>query len=285
MVELRKHENKNAQRSGTPQPLEAAVYGSGTGCFSGLRNPIFMKQYEAVIKVMEQNGGFATLGFLNQEVLKVLGVEWKTKTPFASIRRIVQDERFFFKIKPGLWALLSHKNKLPRDILSTDVVPKREQELFNHSYYQGLLVEVGKLKQYETFVPSQDKNKRFLGKTLGEISSQTDFHQFGYDHIVRKAKTIDVCWFNARKMPSTLFEVEHSTDIQNSLLKFVELQDFNTKFFIVADKARKAEYKGKIELNAFVPIKARVQFMDYDVLSELHTKTFEIAGIENSINF
>lgn len=244
-----------------------------------------MKQHEAVIKVMEQNGGFATLGFLNQEVLKVPNVEWKTKTPFASIRRIVQDERFFFKIKPGLWALLSHKNKLPLEISPTDAVPKQEQEVFNHSYYQGLLVEIGKLKQYETFVPSQDKNKRFLGKTLGEISSPTNFYSFSYEHIVRKAKTIDVCWFNIRKMPSILFEVEHSTDIQNSLLKFVELQDFNTKFFIVADKVRKAEYFSKMELSAFVPIKTRVQFMDYDKLSDWHTKTFEIVSVEDNLIF
>jgi len=244
-----------------------------------------MKQYEAVIKVMEQNGGFATLGYLNQEVLKVAGVEWKTKTPFASIRRIVQDERFFFKIKPGLWALLSYKKKLPQDILPTNVVPKQEQELFNHSYYQGLLVEIGKLKQYETFVPSQDKNKRFLGKTLGEISTQTDFYQFSYDHIVRRAKTIDVCWFNIRKMPSMLFEIEHSTDIQNSLLKFVELQDFNTNFFIVADKARKTEYEEKLTRSVFIPIKTRVKFIDYDKLSEWHTKTFEIFSVESNLNF
>lgn len=58
-----------------------------------------MKQYDAVIKVMEENGGFATLKYLNENVLKVHGVEWKTKTPFASIRRIVQDYKFFFKIK------------------------------------------------------------------------------------------------------------------------------------------------------------------------------------------
>ncbi len=56
-----------------------------------------MKQYEQVIQVMRENGGFATLGFLNP-TLDVS--KWKTKTPFASIRRIVQDERFFFKIKP-----------------------------------------------------------------------------------------------------------------------------------------------------------------------------------------
>lgn len=244
-----------------------------------------MKQYEAVIKTMEQNGGFATLGYLNQEVLKVPGVEWKTKTPFASIRRIVQDDRFFFKMKPGLWALRSYENKLPQEIFPTDTVPKSEQELFNHSYYQGLLVEVGNLKKYETFVPNQDKNKRFLGKTLGEVSSPENFYQFGYDHIVRKAKTVDVCWFNVRKMPSVLFEIEHSTDIQNSLLKFVELQDYNANFFIVADKARKAEYAGKLTLNAFALIKSRVQFMDYDKLSDWHTKTFEIVSVENNITF
>lgn len=244
-----------------------------------------MKQHEAVIKIMEQNGGFATLGYLNQKVLRVPEVEWKTKTPFASIRRIVQDERFFFKIKPGLWALLSHKNKLPIEIFPSDVITKSEQETFNHSYYQGLLVEIGNLKKYETFVPSQDKNKRFLGKTLSEISSQTDFYQFGYDHIVRKARTVDVCWFNIRKMPSVLFEVEHSADIQNSLLKFVELQDYNTNFFIVADKVRRIEYTGKLALNAFVSIKTRVQFMDYDKLSEWHTKTFEIVSVENNLTF
>jgi len=85
-------------------------------------------------------------------------------------------------------------------------------------------------------------------------------------------------------MPSVLFEVEHSADIQNSLLKFVELQDFNTNFFIVADKVRKNEYIGKLSLSAFVPIKSRVQFMDYDKLSEWHTKTFEIVSLENNFN-
>ena len=66
-----------------------------------------MKQHEAVIQVMQKNGGYATLGYLYQHVRDVPGVEWKTQTPFASIRRIVQDPRYFFKIRPGLWALNS----------------------------------------------------------------------------------------------------------------------------------------------------------------------------------
>ncbi len=234
---------------------------------------------------MEQHGGYATLGQLNQEVLKIDGVVWKTKTPFASIRRIVQDKRFFFKLKPGLWALLSYKNKLPENVFPAVSTSKTEVDIFNHAYYQGLLVEIGKIKKYETFVPSQDKNKKFLDKTLGEISSQHPFYEFGYNNIVGRARTIDVCWFNIRKMPSILFEVEHSTDIYNSLLKFNELQDYNTNFFIVADKARKAEYANKLGQSAFVPIKSRVQFMDYDRLSALHAKTAEIAILEENLNF
>jgi hypothetical protein len=37
-------------------------------------------------------------------------------------------------------------------------------------------------------------------------------------------------------------------------------------------------------LNAFSPIKDRVQFMDYDSLSNWHTRTFEMATIENNYN-
>ena len=71
-----------------------------------------MKQYEAVIQTLERLGGVATLGQLNQEVFKIKDCEWKSKTPFASIRRIVQENENIYKIKPGLWALKSYQKKL-----------------------------------------------------------------------------------------------------------------------------------------------------------------------------
>lgn len=244
-----------------------------------------MRQYEAVIDIMEQNGGFATLGYLYQKVLKIPGVEWKTKTPFASIRRIVQDERFFFKIRPGLWALKNWKNKLPEELRLDKVVSEKTKEEFNHSYYQGLLVEIGNLKGYKTFIPNQDKNKSFLDKKLGDIISMKDFYQFTYEYLMRKAQTIDVSWFNRRKMPDSFFEVEYSTDIQRSLLKFVELQDFNVKFFIIADKIRQKEFESKVLLDAFDLVKKRVKFLDYERLSEWHTRICELASLENNLVF
>lgn len=243
-----------------------------------------MKQHEAVIKVMKDNGGYATLGFLNQEVLRVKDCVWETKTPFASIRRIVQDERFFFKIRPGLWALKSYKDKLPPNIFPTKEVTKLKQEELNHTYYQGLLVEIGNLKKFQTFVPNQDKNKIYLNKRLGEIITIDEFYRFTYDNILQKARTIDVSWFNIRRMPSILFEVEHSGIIQNSLLKFMELQDFYVKFYIVADEVRKREFDAKLSLNAFTSIPKRIQFMSYIQLTDWHTKTYEISSIEITLN-
>ncbi|TAL27177.1 MAG: hypothetical protein EPN94_01985 [Nitrospirae bacterium] len=232
---------------------------------------------------METNGGYATLGLLNQEVLKIKDCIWKTKTPFASIRRIVQDERFFFKIRPGLWALKTYKDKLPPEILPVKDQPKAKQEEYSHTYYQGLIVEIGNLKNYKTFVPNQDKNKLYLGKKLSEIITVPDIYKFSYDEIIRTARTIDVMWFNERKMPVSLFEIEHSTDIHNSLRKFVELQDFYTNFYIVADEVRRREFQSKLSSQSVVLINKRVGFWSYDNVAELHSKTSELVSIESRL--
>ena len=104
-----------------------------------------MTQYEQVIKTMQEHGGFATLGFLNQNVDVS---KWGTKNPFATIRRIVQDKRFFFKIRPGLWALKEYKDRLPFAVLPPKEASESKQKKLNHSYYQGLLVEIGNLRKF-----------------------------------------------------------------------------------------------------------------------------------------
>ena len=73
-----------------------------------------MKQYEAVIETLDKLGGVATLGELNREVFKISDCEWKTKTPFASIRRIVQQTKGIYKIKPGLYGLEKYRTSNPQ---------------------------------------------------------------------------------------------------------------------------------------------------------------------------
>jgi hypothetical protein len=229
-----------------------------------------MKQHEAVIQAMKESGGYATFGQLYQAVPKIPDCKWETKTPFASIRRIVQTHDEFFKVRPGLWALTSEKEKVLRLFLD-EKAPAKVRE-YSHYFFQGLVVEIGNLKGFQTFIPYQDKNRPFAKQKLGEVTTVSKLYEFTYGEVLRKAQTIDVSWFNSRKYPNSFFEIEHSTDIYNSLLKFVEFQDFRISFYIVADNLRRAEFENKITQNAFAPIKPFVKFWDYDAVSELHTK-------------
>ena len=229
-------------------------------------------QVDDIIEVMCKNGGFATLAYLNQNVDTS---NWKTKTPFESIRCYLQRRDEFFKIQPGLWALTDYKETVLKKFQIKEN-EKEQIETFTHSYYQGLITDIGNWKKFKTFTPAQDKNKMFLDKKLGEISSITDIPDFTYPNIVKRAKTIDAIWFNEREMPNAFYEVEHSTNIINSLNKFFELQDFRARFCIVADKKRKNEFDDKIAQSIYKPIQNIVEFIDYETLANQHSKMSEL---------
>lgn len=244
-----------------------------------------MKQNEAVILTLEKLGGVATLGQLNQEVFKITECEWKTKTPFASIRRIVQLNKNIYKIKPGLYGLVKFKKYLEsKGIIEENEKNKDSKEIieFNHSYFQGLLLTIGNLKGMKTFVPNQDKNRFMLNTKLEDIRTLNKLPEYSYPHIVQRSSTIDVIWFNEREMPHSFFEVEHSTDIQNSLLKFNDLQDLYARMFIVADIKRKTEYTNKVKYSSFKDLSKnnRVLFLDYEALNKQYEYLIEQQNFE-----
>ena len=219
-----------------------------------------ISQAEQVIEAMRNEGGYATLRRLNEIVDFST---WRTKTPEASVRRIVQETNGIFRIQPGLWALEEMRDEVLQKF-DLKVNDKSSEEQFSHGYYQGLLVEIGKYEKKTTYVPAQDKNRKFLDKPLVELSDTTDLPDFTYDNLRRRALTVDVIWFNERMMPSHFYEVEHTTDIKNSLSKFYELQDFHAGFYIVAENCRRKEFEDKIDWSIFDSIKGRVEFLDYD---------------------
>lgn len=231
-------------------------------------------QEQQVIEVLRRAGGYATLRRLNE---LVDFSSWATKTPEASVRRIVQNSPEIFKIQPGLWALEEMRDIVLRRF---DLKPgnKQSEEQFSHGYYQGLLVEIGKYRHHTTYVPAQDRNRLFIDKKLGEITDTTELPDFTYDELKRCARTVDVIWFNERHMPSDFYEVEHTTDIKNSLSKFYELQDFNSGFFIVADANRKKEYEDKLHVSMFSSIEKRVKFLNYSQVVELYEGLKKVEG-------
>lgn len=107
------------------------------------------------------------------------------------------------------------------------------------------------MRHLDTFVPNQDKNKYFIKTPLGEIRTLQSILQYLYADLVDRSSTIDVIWFNEHKMPHSFYKIEHSTDIQNSLLKFNDLRDFSARMVIVADEKRYSEFSSKMNYVAF----------------------------------
>lgn len=219
-------------------------------------------QAQQVIDTLRKIGGYATLGDLYHLVDTK---SWATKTPNESIRRIVQQSGEIFKIQPGLWALEECREEVMRKF---DIEPQEEKsvERFTHGYYQGLIIEIGNMKHYTTYVPAQDQNRKFIEKPLKDICSTIHIPAFSYKELTDRARTVDVIWFNERNMPDTFFEVEHSTDIQNSITKFCDLQDFNSRFLIVAPQNRKEQFDKVISRTAFKDVKKRVSFSSYETI-------------------
>lgn len=237
-----------------------------------------MKQHEAVIQALEQLGGQATLAQLYHATLKIKDCVWNTETPDNSIRRIVQTKPEFFKIRPGLWALRSYQKQLglveetPRNQDDAEVIQQ------GHAYYQGLLLSIGRLRNFETFAPQQDKNQLFINQPLKNVRTLAEIPQFSYPKIVKRCSTVDVIWFNRRRLLDSLFEVENSTDVQNSLTKFIDLRDFYTRMAIVAADRRRRYFEHKIGFDAFNEIKGRVSFLSYEELAEQYDSEMKKQG-------
>ncbi len=231
-------------------------------------------QTQQVIDTLRKTGGYATLGDLYHLVDTK---SWATKTPNESIRRIVQQSDEIFRIQPGLWALEEYREEVMRRL---DIQPKEEKsvEQFTHNYYQGLIIEIGNMRHYTTYVPAQDQNRKFLEKPLKDICTTIHIPEFSYENLTSRARTVDVIWFNERKMPDSFFEVEHSTDIQNSVTKFCDLQDFHSRFLIVAPQNRREQFEKVMSRTAFKDVKDRIDFHSYESIN----KQYELMCIERA---
>lgn len=67
-----------------------------------------------------------------------------------------------------------------------------------------------------------------------------------------------------RGFPSSIFEVEHSTDFRDAFIKFMEMQDFMTTFYCVSSENKLDKFIREKSKIAFKPIENRVKFLTYE---------------------
>ena len=229
-------------------------------------------QADDVERALAALGGYATLADLYK---RIPVQQWGTKTPFATVRRILQMDPRFFRIRPGLWGLTAQRDRILDSLQIGEAASEEQQTAFDHTYYQGLALMIGKLRGYEVFAPKSDRGKPFLGEPLGAQVTVQQFPRFTYDALCQRAQTVDVIWFHRREaglFPNTFFEIEHTTDFNSALIKFAEFQDFRVRFYIVARKERQGEFQKRIRASAFDAIRSWVKFVDYETLVRLYER-------------
>lgn len=233
---------------------------------------------EAIEQVMLDNGYYAPLKLIYKEFEKYR--RFSGLTPLKTIQERVQRDQRFTRIGLGVYALTEYLDKLPKIITPKTTSEKTNQR---HSAVQGMIIEIGNMEGFDTYTP--DKSKMFANKELGNIATMREFPLFTYDKIIQSVKFVDVTWFNERGFPEKIFEVEDSTDFRGSLVKFAELQDFNTSFNLVASVERKTKYDREVSKTAFAKIIERCHFVNYSEVEEYYGAALNYHKVAKSVLF
>ena len=148
-----------------------------------------------------------------------------------------------------------------------------EVKIESHTDAQGILIELGNLLGYETYVA--DPSKEYRGTTLGDIIRLRAIPGFTYRDTLEIVKKIDVIWFKG-EYPVSCFEVEHTTNVRDGLLRLYQISPLKgINFFIIAPSDVYSKFEKEVSRRPFKEIKERYNFKSYEALAEF----FKVARI------
>lgn len=150
-----------------------------------------------------------------------------------------------------------------------------------HTVLQGRLLEIGRIRGFQTFCPN--KSKKFNNKPLAEIATleQCPKLQFSDYDVLRQ---IDVLWFRERGnnlIPDSGFEVELSTGTWSGVGRLSTLTDYAaTRLYIVSDDKKKY---GQV-MSSFPDLAERFKCIYTESLGELYSVELGLKVLREKIS-
>jgi len=144
-----------------------------------------------------------------------------------------------------------------------------------HEEAEGLLLELGNMLGFDTYVSPRDRSKPYKDKTLGEIATLQEIPEFTFRSTLEIVSEIDVIWFKSEGYPEYCFEVEHTTNVRDGLLRLLQISPLKgIKFFIIAPSEIFSKFQKEISRIPFARIKDRYNFKSYqELVSFFNTAT------------
>lgn len=239
-----------------------------------------MTKVESIQKVMEDNQGTASLETIYKNIEKYYPTAKLSNTWKAGIRgvlyREIRNNRRFKKIGLSIYALKEYVEEQK---------PKTEDVVRMHSYIEGICLEIGNFKKFETYTADPSAVYRD-NLNLNDFSTMDTIPQFSYDEIVQDAKRMDVIWFNKKGLyfPQKIFEVVDSIGTLSSAFnRCLQLKNFRTEFFIVAPEKHRTKFNQIMKLETYRESNNRFKFINYDEIVDLYENASRVNKIESKI--
>jgi len=234
-----------------------------------------MTKVEAIAALMQANGGTASLKNIYDNIEQYYPAAKVSKDWEAGLRGVLYRDigKTFKRVGLSLYALMDYKE---------EAKPKKDK-IRMHSYMEGICLELGNFKKYDTY--TADPSALYRDNIhLYDIATIGDFPHFTYDDIIQQTRLIDVIWFNKGNLmfPQCVFEVVDSIGTLNGALnRSLQLDNFRTKFNIVAPEEHRKKFMQTINLAPYSSRKDRFQFVNYDTMERLYTNAADTNKIEN----
>lgn len=233
---------------------------------------------------MAANGGLASLPFLYENAHKYRKLpsgDWQ-KTLRGVLYRDVKKGRF---IRVGLSVYGLPTFSTEKSAYSSAVAEGNPRDFIartedTHSTIEGMLIELGNFYDFLTY--TSDKNKMFDGKNLSSIERLHEIPEFTYEELIKTVKKSDIIWFSKKAkhiFPKYIYEVEHSTDFTGSMVKMLQLKDFDTRFVLTSWESRRQIFDQRVNQELFNEVKSKFVFRPFELVAELYfsaVKHFEL---------
>lgn len=248
---------------------------------------------DVVVEALQRHGGEATLKEITEFALRDPKAKTNT-TVREKVRQVVRAYSIFETVeeRSGRYRLVSEEETAN---LARQAATKRVT-----NEIQGKLLYIGRVNNYETFAPAEDRAKRRFGGeklehlvTVRDLSSQ---RRFSADEL-KAIGRIDVLWLRERDgdlVPRFAFEVENSTKIIAGLNRLNTIPWWcRTRLVIVGeDEKQRRRYEGLLKDRTFQPYANSFEFKyfadirklfetsrEFDQARDAHEKAVRDSGL------
>ena len=228
---------------------------------------------DVVADALRELGGQAHLSEINERVeghpKTATNPTWRD-----TIRRVVRQYKIFEPVPPdrsGIYRLVELETPQPK----SQSLDSEDTEI-NHGIAQGMLVTLGSIYDYETFVPAHDQTVReFQGKNLGDLVTIKDVTDIFRGPNLSKIREIDALWFDEDDyglFPVYAFEVEHTTRVKNGLDRLLKIpRRFPVHLFVIGpSEEERSLFDRFVSQTPFRTYQDRFTFRLYSQLQDVY---------------